>query len=71
MRTALSPRQEDILACMRHWIREHGDTPTVREIGQRVGLASPSSVHYQLKQLEERGLISRSDCRWRPYRLAA
>ncbi|MGW0316073.1 LexA family protein [Streptomyces flavidovirens] len=71
MRTALSSRQEDILACMRYWIREHGDAPTVREIGQHVGLASPSSVHYQLKRLEDRGLISRSDCRSRPYRLAA
>nr|WP_240509426.1 winged helix-turn-helix transcriptional regulator [Streptomyces agglomeratus] len=43
--------------------------PTVREIGHRVGLSSTSSVQYQLKRLEQQGVISRSGSRWRSYRL--
>ncbi|MFQ5655337.1 MAG: transcriptional repressor LexA [Planctomycetota bacterium] len=35
-----------------------GDPPTVREIGEAVGLRSPASVHRQLRMLEEAGLIS-------------
>ncbi|WP_329030882.1 MULTISPECIES: MarR family transcriptional regulator [unclassified Streptomyces] len=45
---------------MREWIAEHGEGPSVREIGARVGLSSTSSVAYQLGRLEELGLISRT-----------
>ncbi|MEU3838349.1 MarR family transcriptional regulator [Streptomyces microflavus] len=44
---------------IRSWITEHGEGPTIRQIGARVGLSSTSSVAYQLAQLEKRGLISR------------
>ncbi|MEU7484254.1 MarR family transcriptional regulator [Streptomyces sp. NPDC042319] len=69
MREELSERQERMLACIREWIAEHGEAPTVREIGRRVGLSSPSSALYQLRQLEEHGLIVRTGERTRSYRL--
>lgn len=69
MRDTLSERQERVLACVREWITEHGEAPTVREIGRRVGLSSPSSVLYQLRQLENRGVITRTERRWRSYQL--
>ncbi|MGQ4339904.1 MarR family transcriptional regulator [[Kitasatospora] papulosa] len=67
----LSDRQEAILRVIGDWIVEHGEAPTVREIGARVGLASTGSVAYQLGRLEARGLISRTGHRWRSCRLWA
>ncbi|WP_327250110.1 LexA family protein [Streptomyces sp. NBC_01320] len=65
----LSPRQESILRVIRNSIIECGEGPTVRQIGERVGLSSTSSVAYQLGRLEALGLISRSARRWRSCRL--
>ncbi|WP_267914720.1 LexA family protein [Streptomyces microflavus] len=65
----LSARQEAVMAVVRSWIIEHGHGPTIREIGARVGLSSTSSVAYQLAQLEERGLISRTGREWSSCRL--
>lgn len=48
----------------------HGEYPSLREIGARVGLSSPSSVLYQLRRLEVRGAVVRDGEGWRPYRLA-
>ncbi|MFD3415875.1 LexA family transcriptional regulator [Streptomyces cyaneofuscatus] len=48
---------------------EHGQGPTVRQIGARVGLSSTSSVAYQLGQLEGRGLISRTGRGWNSCRI--
>ncbi|MFD8803336.1 LexA family protein [Streptomyces atroolivaceus] len=67
----LSARQAAILRVIQDWITEHGEAPTVREIGARVGLASAGSVAYQLGRLEARGLISRTGHRWRACRLCA
>ena len=55
----LSDRQRAILEMIRNAILERGYPPTVREIGDTVGLASPSSVAYQLKVLTERGYLRR------------
>ena len=44
-----------IVAC----IREQGYPPSVREIGEAVGLKSPSTVHFHLKHLEEAGVIEK------------
>ncbi|MFD7444471.1 hypothetical protein [Streptomyces sp. NPDC059909] len=66
----LSPRREAVLACIREWVAQTGAGPTVREIGQRVGLSSPSSVAYQLGRLEEHGVIARSGRRRRSCRPA-
>jgi SOS-response transcriptional repressor LexA len=67
---SLTARQEAVLRAIRDVIADTGDAPTIREIGQRVGLSSPGSVAYQLGQLENLGLISRSERRWRSCRLA-
>ncbi|MGZ2362382.1 hypothetical protein LRE75_38000 [Streptomyces sp. 372A] len=54
---------------MRQWIAEHGEGPSVWQIGARVGLSSTSSVAYQLGRLETLGLISRTGRRWQTCRL--
>lgn len=56
----LSARQQRILTFVREWVAQHGYAPSVREIGEAVGLASPSSVKYQLEVLERHGLIRRA-----------
>ena len=48
----LTPRQRDILAVIRSTVEERGYPPSVREIGEAVGLTSPSSVAHQLGVLE-------------------
>lgn len=53
----LTPRQRRILEFISETIREQGYPPTVREIGEAVGLTSSSSVHAQLANLERRGLL--------------
>ncbi|MFJ9638655.1 LexA family protein [Streptomyces sp. NPDC101178] len=65
----LSVRQEAIMRLIRSWIIEHGEGPTIRQIGAGVGLSSTSSVAYQLSQLEKRGLISRTGRDWSSCRL--
>ncbi|MFB7165411.1 MarR family transcriptional regulator [Streptomyces sp. NPDC056242] len=56
----VTERQRSVLAAIRAHIAEHGEAPTVREIAAAVGLASPSSVLYQLRRLEEAGIVRRS-----------
>lgn len=56
----ITETQRRVLACVREWIFEHGEGPTIREIGQQVGLSSTSSTAYQLGRLEQHGLISRN-----------
>nr|WP_202542090.1 hypothetical protein [Streptomyces sp. SID2563] len=65
----MSARQETVLRAVREWIAEHGEGPSVRQVGARVGLSSTSSVVYQLGRLEELGRISRTGPRWRTCRL--
>jgi repressor LexA len=55
----LSSRQRDILEFVNRHVDEYGYPPTVREIGQAVGLTSPSTVHSHLARLESAGLIRR------------
>jgi repressor LexA len=55
----LSPRQRRIMEFLRDWGEQHGYPPSVREIGEAVGLVSPSSVAYQLKALERKGYLRR------------
>ena len=52
-------------------IREQGYAPSVREIGEAVGLKSPSTVHFHLKKLEEAGLIEKGACKGRAISVAA
>lgn len=55
----LSKRQELILEFIKQEIREKGYPPSVREIGNAVGLMSSSTVHGHLQTLEEKGYIRR------------
>lgn len=55
----LSNMQQRIYAYIVSCIREQGYPPSVREIGEAVGLKSPSTVHFHLKHLEEAGVIAK------------
>lgn len=55
----VSVRQQQILDCIRSHIDEHGYPPSVREIGEAVGLASPSTVKHHLDNLQRAGLLKR------------
>ncbi|MGO4255672.1 transcriptional repressor LexA [Marmoricola sp. RAF53] len=57
--TGLTPRQKRILAVLRDAIEQRGYPPSIREIGELVGLASSSSVAHQLRVLEQKGFIRR------------
>jgi repressor LexA len=57
--TKLSKRQQDILQYIKVSVKEKGYPPSVREIGEAVGLASSSTVHGHLARLESKGLIRR------------
>jgi repressor LexA len=55
----LTKRQQEIWEFLAEYVDAHGYPPTVREIGEQVGLASPSTVHAHLANLERAGLIKR------------
>src|SRR4051794_12192742 len=55
----LTARQQEIWNYLVEYVDSHGYPPTVREIGERVGLASPSTVHAHLANLERAGLLKR------------
>ena len=55
----LTSRQQEIWQFLATYVDEHGYPPTVREIGDAVGLASPSTVHAHLANLERSGLLKR------------
>jgi repressor LexA len=55
----LTGRQQEIWDFLVEYVDGHGYPPTVREIGEQVGLASPSTVHAHLANLERAGLLKR------------
>jgi repressor LexA len=55
----LTARQQEIWNYLVAYVDRHGYPPTVREIGEEVGLASPSTVHAHLANLERAGLLRR------------
>ena len=57
--SGLSERQRDILAVISTEVAENGYPPSVREIGEAVGLTSPSTVHAHLSKLEKLGYLRR------------
>jgi repressor LexA len=63
--TALTPRQRRVLEVIRDWVERFGYPPSVREIGDAVGLTSTSSVHHQLRTLERKGYLRRDPNRTR------
>jgi repressor LexA len=69
----LTSRQREILEVIDRHMRERGYPPSVREIGEAVGLTSPSTVHNHLASLQRRGLLRRDptkpraiEVRWDP-----
>src|SRR5882757_865081 len=62
---ALTPRQRKVLEVIRDWVERFGYPPSVREIGDAVGLTSTSSVHHQLRALERKGYLRRDPNRTR------
>lgn len=55
----LTPRQKEILTYIKREVIKRGYPPSVREIGQAVGLSSSSTVHGHLGKLEDKGFIRR------------
>jgi repressor LexA len=55
----LTGRQQEIWTYLTDYVGQHGYPPTVREIGEAVGLASPSTVHAHLANLERAGYLRR------------
>ncbi|SDT55443.1 repressor LexA [Paenibacillaceae bacterium GAS479] len=55
----VSNRQQAILDFIKNEVRDKGYPPSVREIGEAVGLASSSTVHGHLDRLEKKGMIRR------------
>jgi repressor LexA len=68
--TGLTPRQQAILRVIRESVDERGYPPSVREIGEGVGLTSPSSVAHQLASLERLGYLRRDPHRPRALMVA-
>ena len=65
----LTDRQRAILTVIRTSLDEHGYPPSIREIGDAVGLSSTSSVHAQLETLEARGYLRRDGAKGRAVEL--
>ena len=57
--SGLTPRQQRVLTVIKDSIERRGYPPSMREIGERVGLTSSSSVAHQLRVLEEKGYLKR------------
>jgi repressor LexA len=69
----LTPRQREVLEIIEKHMRDRGYPPSVREIGEAVGLTSPSTVHAHLNALQRRGYLRRDptkpraiEVRWDP-----
>ena len=76
--TTLTARQREILEMIEKHMRDRGYPPSVREIGEAVGLTSPSTVHAHLGALQKRGYLMRDptkpraiEVRWDPTSNAA
>ena len=67
----LSNMQKRIYEYIAACIQQQGYPPSVREIGEAVGLKSPSTVHFHLKHLEEAGMIEKGAGKGRAITLTA
>ena len=65
----LTKRQDQILQFIKKYQVEHGYPPTIREIGKAVNLRSPATIHTHLKNLENKGVISKGDSKNRALEL--
>ncbi len=67
----LTPRQRRVLETIRDSVERRGYPPSMREIGEAAGLASPSSVSHQLAALERKGFLRRDPHRPRAIEVVA
>ena len=67
---SMTKKQKAIYDYILKSTRDQGFPPSVREIGEAVGLRSPSTVHAHLKTLEEMGLIDRAGRKTRAIRIS-
>jgi repressor LexA len=67
----LTARQRAVLDCIRQAVTDRGYPPSMREIGEAVGLVSPSSVAHQLGALERKGYLRRDPRRPRAIQVVA
>jgi len=67
----LTPRQRKVLEVIRDNVERRGYPPSMREIGESVGLTSPSSVAHQLRVLERKGYLRRDPNRPRAIEVVA
>ncbi len=65
----LNTRQQEVLEYIKNSLLQKGYPPTVREIGQGIGLKSPATVHGHLRALAEKGYIRRDACKQRALEL--
>ena len=61
----LTKRQDDILTVIKKYIAQYGYAPTVREIGNKIGLSSTATVFVHLRHLMNKGYISQIDGKFR------
>ncbi len=65
----LTKRQNDIIQFIKEYIVSNGYPPTIREIGDALGLSSPATIHSHLNKLEEKGIIKKDNCKNRAIEL--
>lgn len=58
--STLAPVQRTTLEFLRNFIAEKGFAPTLKEIARHIGVKSPSTAHFHLERLEQKGFIKRS-----------
>jgi repressor LexA len=66
----LTTKQRRVLEVIRQWLRSRGQPPTVREIGNEIGVASSCTVQRHLDALERKGFIKRDRYKYRSIELA-
>ncbi|MFE4414686.1 hypothetical protein [Streptomyces sp. NPDC056821] len=65
----LTEREEEILRCIRRWIEDKGEGPSVRQLAKAIGMRSTASVAYHLANLERSGALIRVGRGWNTCRL--
>ncbi len=58
---SLAPVQRDTLEFLRSYISDRGYAPTLRDIAEHIGVKSPSTAHFHLERLEQKGFLVRGD----------
>ena len=55
----LTDKQIEVLESLKKYLALHGYPPTVRELGEALGLSSPATTHFHLNKLEKKGYIKK------------